>query len=97
MDDNDTLQALAVDQQPAGHTACIADGALLRDPLFTCVHIVMYNRLVVKPVSSLDITPNDLWHQLATHKRPTKNLLNAKLNLLTTYPTLTMQLSVLLD
>ena len=57
MDNDDTLRALAADQQPAGHTAYIADGALLRDPLFTCVHIVMYNWLVVKPVSSLDITP----------------------------------------
>ena len=41
MDDDDTLRASSVDQQPFGHIARIADGALLRDPLFTCVHIVV--------------------------------------------------------
>ena len=39
MDDDNTLRASSVDQQTVGHTARIADGALLRDPLFTCVHI----------------------------------------------------------
>ena len=39
MDDVDALRASAVDQQPAGHTAHIADGAFLRDPLFSCVHM----------------------------------------------------------
>ena len=32
MDDKDALRSLAADQQPAGHTARIADGAILRYP-----------------------------------------------------------------
>ena len=40
-DVDDTLWASAANQQPAEHTACIAEGALLRDPFFTCVHTVV--------------------------------------------------------
>ena len=37
--DEDALWTSAVDQQPAGYTAHITNRALLRDPLFTCIHI----------------------------------------------------------
>ena len=41
MDNDETIWASAVDRQPVGHTARIADIALLRDLLITCVHIVV--------------------------------------------------------
>ena len=40
-DSNNVLRTSAADQQPPVHTAGIAERALLKDPLFTYVHIVV--------------------------------------------------------